>query len=88
MKNIDPAITTSSLPRSCQKRRRVASEHNKVVSGSRARPPSRKFQGSVAEAVTVKVKSCDTLVRRARTKLFRGQFGFPVGCEALRSWTS
>ncbi len=53
----------------------VASEQNKVVfkvSGKATKP---QIKEAVEKLFDVKVKSVNTLVRKGKTKVFRGQFG-------------
>ena len=63
---IAPVITEKST---------MASEHNQVifkVAGSATKP---QIKEAVEKLFDVKVKSVNTLVRKGKTKVFRGNFG-------------
>ena len=53
----------------------VASEHNKVVFKVAAKATKPQIKDAVEKLFDVKVKSVNTLVRKGKTKVFRGQFG-------------
>ncbi|WP_424630864.1 50S ribosomal protein L23 [Bradyrhizobium sp. SYSU BS000235] len=53
----------------------VASEHNKVVFKVSAKATKPQIKDAVEKLFDVKVKSVNTLVRKGKTKVFRGQFG-------------
>ena len=51
------------------------SEHNKVVFKVRLDATKPQIKEAVEKLFDVKVKSVNTLVRKGKTKVFRGQFG-------------
>ena len=53
----------------------VASEHNKVVFKVAAKATKPQIKDAIEKLFDVKVKSVNTLVRKGKTKVFRGQFG-------------
>src|SRR5204862_73544 len=53
----------------------VASEHNKVVFRVAAKATKPQIKEAVEKLFDVKVKSVNTLVRKGKTKVFRGNFG-------------
>jgi large subunit ribosomal protein L23 len=53
----------------------VASEHNKVVFKVAAKATKPQIKEAVEKLFDVKVKSVNTMVRKGKTKVFRGQFG-------------
>lgn len=53
----------------------MASEHNKVVFKVAARATKPQIKDAVEKLFDVKVKSVNTIVRKGKTKVFRGQFG-------------
>lgn len=53
----------------------VASEHNKVVFKVASKATKPQIKDAVEKLFDVKVKSVNTLVRKGKTKVFRGQFG-------------
>ncbi|MGN6283865.1 MAG: 50S ribosomal protein L23 [Afipia sp.] len=53
----------------------VASEHNKVVFKVATKATKPQIKEAVEKLFDVKVKSVNTLVRKGKTKVFRGQFG-------------
>lgn len=53
----------------------VASEHNKVVFKVAAKATKPQIKDAVEKLFDVKVKSVNTLVRKGKVKVFRGQFG-------------
>jgi len=53
----------------------VASEHNKVVFKVSAKATKPQIKDAIEKLFDVKVKSVNTLVRKGKTKVFRGQFG-------------
>ncbi len=52
-----------------------ASEHNKVVFKVAAKATKPQIKEAVEKLFDVKVKGVNTLVRKGKTKVFRGQFG-------------
>jgi large subunit ribosomal protein L23 len=53
----------------------VASEHNKVVFKVATKATKPQIKEAIEKLFDVKVKSVNTLVRKGKTKVFRGQFG-------------
>ena len=53
----------------------VASEHNKVVFKVATKATKPQIKEAVEKLFDVKVKGVNTLVRKGKTKVFRGQFG-------------
>ncbi|MEO6946130.1 MAG: 50S ribosomal protein L23 [Nitrobacter sp.] len=53
----------------------VASEQNKVVFKVAAKATKPQIKEAVEKLFDVKVKSVNTMVRKGKTKVFRGQFG-------------
>jgi len=53
----------------------VDSEHNKVVFKVAAKATKPQIKDAIEKLFDVKVKSVNTLVRKGKTKVFRGQFG-------------
>ena len=53
----------------------VASEHNKVVFRVAAKATKPQIKEAVEKLFDVKVKRVNTLVRKGKTKVFRGNFG-------------
>ena len=53
----------------------VASEHNKVVFKVLSKATKSQIKDAIEKLFDVKVKSVNTLVRKGKTKVFRGQFG-------------
>jgi len=53
----------------------VASEHNKVVFRVAPKATKPQIKEAVEKLFDVKVRSVNTLVRKGKTKVFRGQFG-------------
>ena len=53
----------------------MASEHNKVVFKVTAKATKPQIKEAVEKLFDVKVKSVNTLVRKGKSKVFRGNFG-------------
>ena len=53
----------------------MASEHNKVVFRVASKATKPQIKEAVEKLFDVKVKSVNTLVRKGKTKAFRGSFG-------------
>ena len=53
----------------------VASEHNKVVFKVASKATKPQIKDAIEKLFDVKVKGVNTLVRKGKTKVFRGQFG-------------
>src|ERR1700751_3975777 len=63
---VAPVITEKST---------TASEHNKVVFKVASKATKPQIKEAVEKLFDVKVKSVNTLVRKGKTKAFRGSFG-------------
>src|ERR1700755_1404156 len=75
MKNIDPRHYDIIVSPVITEKATVASEHNKVVFKVAAKATKPQIKDAVWKLFDVKVKSVNTLVRKGKTKVFRGQFG-------------
>jgi large subunit ribosomal protein L23 len=53
----------------------TASEHNKIVFKVSAKATKPQIKEAIEKLFDVKVKGVNTLVRKGKTKVFRGQFG-------------
>jgi large subunit ribosomal protein L23 len=71
MKNIDPRHYDVIVAPVVTEKATVASEHNKVV----FRVAAKATKPQIKEAVEKLLKSVNTLVRKGKTKVFRGNFG-------------
>src|ERR1019366_8332544 len=75
MKNIDPRYYDIIVSPVVTEKATLASGHNKVlfkVAGKATKP---QIKEAVEKLFDVKVKSVNTLVRKGKTKVFRGTFG-------------
>jgi large subunit ribosomal protein L23 len=72
MKNIDPRHYDIIVSPVVTEKATVASEHNKVVFRVASKATKPQIKEAVEKLFDVKVK---TLVRKGKTKVFRGQFG-------------
>ena len=75
MKNIDPRHYDIIVAPVVTEKATVASEHNKVVFKVAAKATKPQIKDAVEKLFDVKVKSVNTIVRKGKTKVFRGQFG-------------
>jgi len=75
MKNIDPRHYDIIVFSGRNRKGDVASEHNKVVFRVASKATKPQIKEAVEKLFDVKVKSVNTLVRKGKTKVFRGQFG-------------
>ena len=75
MKNIDPRHYDVIVAPVVTEKATVASEHNKVVFRVAAKATKPQIKEAVEKLFDVKVKSVNTLVRKGKTKVFRGNFG-------------
>src|SRR6267142_1483922 len=75
MKNIDPRHYDVIVAPVVTEKATVASEHNKVVFRVAGKATKPQIKEAVEKLFDVKVKSVNTLVRKGKTKVFRGQFG-------------
>ena len=75
MKNVDPRYYDVIVAPVVTEKATIASEHNKVlfkVAGKATKP---QIKEAVEKLFDVKVKSVNTLVRKGKTKSFRGTYG-------------
>jgi len=75
MKNIDPRHYDVIVAPVVTEKATVASEHNKVVFRVAAKATKPQIKEAVEKLFDVKVKSVNTLVRKGKTKTFRGMKG-------------
>ena len=75
MKNIDPRHYDVIVAPVVTEKATVASEHNKVVFKVASKATKPQIKEAVEKLFDVKVKSVNTLVRKGKTKAFRGSVG-------------
>ena len=75
MKTIDPRHYDVIVSPVVTKKATMASEHNKVVFKVASKATKPQIKEAVEKLFDVKVKSVNTLVRKGKTKVFRGSFG-------------
>jgi large subunit ribosomal protein L23 len=75
MKNTDPRHYDVIIAPVVTEKATVASEHNKVVFKVAAKATKPQIKEAVEKLFDVKVKKVNTLVRKGKTKVFRGTFG-------------
>ena len=75
MKNIDPRHYDVIVAPVVTEKATVASEHNKVVFKVASKATKPQIKEAVERLFDVKVKSVNTLVRKGKTKVFRGNLG-------------
>ena len=75
MKNTDPRHYDVILAPVVTEKATMASEHNKVVFKVAGKATKPQIKEAVEKLFDVKVKSVNTLVRKGKTKVFRGTFG-------------
>jgi large subunit ribosomal protein L23 len=75
MKNIEPRHYDIILAPVVTEKATMASEHNKVVFKVARKATKPQIKEAVEKLFDVKVKSVNTLVRKGKTKAFRGTFG-------------
>src|SRR5207302_239262 len=75
MKNIDPRHYDVIVAPVVTEKATVASEHNKVVFRVASKATKPQIKEAVEKLFDVKVKRVNTLVRKGKTKVFRGNFG-------------
>ena len=75
MKNIDPRHYDVIVAPVVTEKATVASEHNKVVFKVASKATKPQIKEAVEKLFDVKVKRVNTLVRKGKTKVFRGNFG-------------
>ncbi|MGX7745277.1 50S ribosomal protein L23 [Rhodopseudomonas parapalustris] len=75
MKSIDPRHYDVIVAPVVTEKSTMASEHNKVVFKVQGGATKPQIREAVEKLFDVKVKSVNTLVRKGKTKAFRGTFG-------------
>ncbi|ACF02165.1 MULTISPECIES: 50S ribosomal protein L23 [Rhodopseudomonas] len=75
MKSIDPRHYDVIVAPVVTEKSTMASEHNKVVFKVQGGATKPQIKEAVEKLFDVKVKSVNTLVRKGKTKAFRGTFG-------------
>ena len=75
MKTIDPRHYDIIVSPVVTEKATLASEHNKVLFKVAAKATKPQIKEAVERLFDVKVKSVNTLVRKGKTKVFRGNFG-------------
>ncbi len=75
MKNIDPRHYDIILAPVVTEKATMASEHNKIVFKVASKATKPQIKEAIERLFDVKVKSVNTLVRKGKTKAFRGNFG-------------
>ena len=74
-KNIEPRHYDVILSPVVTEKATIASEHNKVLFKVAAKATKPQIKEAIEKLFDVKVKSVNTLVRKGKTKVFRGHFG-------------
>jgi large subunit ribosomal protein L23 len=75
MKTIDPRFYDVIVAPVVTEKATMASEHNKVVFKVASKATKPQIKEAVEKLFDVKVKSVNTLVRKGKTKVFRGNLG-------------
>src|ERR1700724_2281992 len=75
MKNIDPRYYDIIVSPVVTEKATLPSEHNKVLFKVASKATKPQIKEAVEKLFDVKVKSVNTLVRKGKTKVFRGTFG-------------
>ena len=75
MSTIDPRFYDVIVAPVITEKATMASEHNKVLFKVASKATKPQIKEAVEKLFDVKVKSVNTLVRKGKTKVFRGQFG-------------
>jgi len=75
MSTIDPRHYDTIIAPVITEKATAASEHNKVVFKVAGKATKPQIKEAVEKLFDVKVKSVNTLVRKGKTRNFRGQFG-------------
>jgi large subunit ribosomal protein L23 len=75
MKTIDPRHYDIIVSPVVTEKATMASEHNKVVFKVASKATKPQIKEAVEKLFDVKVKRVNTLVRKGKTKTFRGSFG-------------
>ena len=75
MKTIDPRYYDVIVAPVVTEKATLASEHNKVLFKVAGKATEPQMKEAVEKLFDVKVKSVNTLVRKGKMKVFRGNFG-------------
>jgi len=75
MKTIDPRHYDIIISPVVTEKATMASEHSKVVFKVASKATKPQIKEAIEKLFDVKVKSVNTLVRKGKTKVFRGSFG-------------
>jgi large subunit ribosomal protein L23 len=75
MKTIDPRHYDIIIAPVVTEKATMASEHNKVVFKVAIKATKPQIKEAVEKLFDVKVKSVNTVLRKGKTKVFRGSFG-------------
>uniref|UniRef100_Q07KM0 Large ribosomal subunit protein uL23 n=1 Tax=Rhodopseudomonas palustris (strain BisA53) TaxID=316055 RepID=Q07KM0_RHOP5 len=75
MKSIDPRHYDIIVSPVVTEKATMASEHNKIVFKVAAKATKPQIKDAVEKLFDVKVKSVNTLVRKGKSKAFKGTFG-------------
>ena len=75
MKTIDPRFYDIIVSPVVTEKATMASEHNKVVFKVASKATKPQIKEAVEKLFDVKVKRVNTLVRKGKTKVFRGNLG-------------
>jgi len=75
MKNIDPRHYDIIVAPVVTEKATLASEHNKVLFKVSSKATKPQIKAAIEKLFDVKVKRVNTLVRKGKTKVFRGNFG-------------
>jgi len=75
MKTIDPRHYDIIVSPVVTEKATMASEHNKIVFKVSSKATKPQIKEAIEKLFDVKVKNVNTLVRKGKTKVFRGSFG-------------
>ena len=75
MKNIEPRHYDIIVAPVVTEKATMASEHNKVLFKVAAKATKPQIKEAIEKLFDVKVKSVNTLVRKGKNKMFRGNYG-------------
>jgi large subunit ribosomal protein L23 len=75
MKTIDPRHYDIIVAPVVTEKATLASEHNKVLFRVSSKATKPQIKAAIEKLFDVKVKRVNTLVRKGKTKVFRGNFG-------------
>ena len=75
MKNIEPRHYDIIVAPVVTEKATMASEHNKVLFKVASKATKPQIEEAIEKLFDVKVKSVNTLVRKGKNKMFRGNYG-------------